>query len=93
MAFVNVQVDLADLPQADELVMEPMAPSYEREVKTQQFIIWVPIVLLSFLPVLLTQFLWLLAIPMSVLILAGIISRLSRRMKREPSSGNMPAKQ
>ncbi len=76
MAFVNVQVDLADLPQADELVMEPMAPSYEREVKTQQFIIWVPIVLLSFLPVLLTQFLWLLAIPMSVLILAGIISRL-----------------
>ncbi len=76
MAFVNVQVDLADLPQADELVMEPMAPSYEREVKTQQFIIWVPFVLLSFLPVLLTQFLWLLAIPMSVLILAGIISRL-----------------
>ncbi len=76
MAFVNVQVDLADLPQADELVMEPMAPSYEREVKTQQFIIWVPIVLLSFLPVLLTQFIWLLAIPMFVLILAGIISRL-----------------
>jgi membrane protein YdbS with pleckstrin-like domain len=76
MAFVNLQVDLADLPRADELVMEPMAPAYEREVKTQQLIIWTPIILVSFLPVLLAQFIWLLVIPMFVLILAGIISSL-----------------
>ncbi|MGK2927531.1 MAG: PH domain-containing protein [Lysobacterales bacterium] len=76
MAFVNLQIDLTDLPQADELVMEPMAPSYEREVKTQQLIIWSPIVLVSLLPWLFTQFIWLLAIPMFVLILAGIISTL-----------------
>lgn len=76
MAFVNVQIDLADLPQADELIMEPMAPSYEREVKTQQLIIWSPIVLVSLVPWLFTQFIWLLAIPMFVMILAGITSAL-----------------
>ena len=76
MAFVNIQVDMADLPEADELVMEPMAPSYKQEVKTQQLIIWLPVVLVSFLPLLVAQFIWLLAIPMFVLILAGIISAL-----------------
>lgn len=76
MAFINIQVDMAGLPQADELVMEPMSPSYEREVITQQLIIWLPIILVSFLPLLLAQFIWLLAIPVFVLLLAGFISSL-----------------
>lgn len=67
---------MAALPQADELVMEPMAPSYEREVKTQQLIIWLPIIVASFLPWLLIQVTLLLVIPIFALLLAGVISRL-----------------
>ncbi len=58
MAFVNLQVSMTDLPKADELVMEPMAVSYEREVKVQQLIIWLPLLVASFLPVLLAQILY-----------------------------------
>ena len=76
MAFVNPQVDLSTLPIADALVMEPMAASYEREVKTQLLIIFLPILIASVLPVLLTQIVQLLAIPAFVLLLAIVISRL-----------------
>ena len=76
MAFVNLQVDLSTLPIADALVMEPMAESYEREVKTQLLIIFLPILMASVLPVLLTQIVYLLAIPAFVLLLAIVISRL-----------------
>jgi len=76
MAFVNLQISMADLPAAAELQMEPMAEAYGREVKTQQLIIWLPLVLLSFLPYLLIQHSYLLPIPGLVLLLAVIISRL-----------------
>ncbi len=76
MAFTNLQVSTADLPIADELVMEPMAAAYEREVKVQQLIIWLPLLVVSFVPFLLGQFLFLLLIPVVMLLLATIISRL-----------------
>jgi len=76
MAFVNLQIELSTLPVADELVMEPMAESYEREVKTQLLIIFLPILIASFLPFLLTQIVYLLAIPAFVALLTVIISRL-----------------
>ncbi len=76
MAFVNLQVNMADLPVAAGLEMEPMAEAYEKEVKTQQLIIWLPLLLLSFLPFLITQFFFLLLIPAFMLLLAGLISRL-----------------
>ena len=50
MAFINAQVSLEDLPQAEQLKLEPMAPAYQSEVKTQQLIIWSPLVLVAFLP-------------------------------------------
>ena len=40
MAFLNLQIDTDDLPQAADLEMEPMAPAYEREVLTLQLIVW-----------------------------------------------------
>ena len=76
MAFVNLQIELSTLPVADELVMEPMAESYEREVKTQLLIIFLPILIASVLPFLLTQIVYLLAIPAFVALLMVIISRL-----------------
>lgn len=76
MAFVNLQVNLSELPNADELVMEPMAASYKREVKTQLLIIFLPVLIASILPFLLTQIMFLLAIPIVVLMLAILISRL-----------------
>jgi membrane protein YdbS with pleckstrin-like domain len=76
MTFVNLQVGLTDLPIADELEMEPMAVSYEREVKLQQLIIWLPLLIVSFVPFVLAQINLLLVIPIIVLLLASIISRL-----------------
>ena len=76
MAFVNLQVNLSELPIADELVMEPMAESYVREVKAQLLIIFLSILIASVLPFLLTQITLLLAVPAFVLLLAIVISRL-----------------
>ena len=76
MAFVNLQINLSELPIADELVMEPMAESYQREVKTQLLIIFLPILIASVLPFLLTQIIFLLAIPAILLLLSILISRL-----------------
>ena len=76
MAFVNLQVGIKDLPNADELVMEPMAAAYEREVKVQQLIIWLPLVIASFVPFVLAQINFLLLIPGALLLLAVIIFRL-----------------
>lgn len=76
MAFVNLQIRMTDLPIAEELVMEPMAVSYEREVKVQQLIIWLPLLIASFVPFLLAQIFALLLIPVFMLLLAAIISRL-----------------
>jgi len=76
MAFTNLQVSMTDLPISDELVMEPMAAAYEREVKVQQLIIWLPLLVVSFVPFLLGQFIFLLLIPVVMLTLATIISRL-----------------
>ena len=76
MAFVNLQINLSELPVADELVMEPMAESYVREVKTQLLIIFLLILIASVIPFLLTQIILLLAVPAFVLLLAIVISRL-----------------
>ena len=76
MAFVNLQINLSELPIADELVMEPMAESYVREVKTQLLIIFLPILIVSVLPFLLTQITLLLAVPVIVLLLATVIPML-----------------
>lgn len=76
MAFVNLQIRIRDLPNADELVMEPMAAAYEREVKVQQLIIWLPLLIVSLMPFVLAQFVFLLLIPVVMLLLATIISHL-----------------
>ena len=82
MAFVNLQFSMDVLPVAAELAMEPMADSYEKEVKTQQWIIWLPLLLLSFLPLLLAQRMFLLFIPALVLLLAMSIARLMIKKAR-----------
>jgi membrane protein YdbS with pleckstrin-like domain len=76
MAFVNLQVSMTDLPNADELVMEPMAAAYEQEVKIQQLIIWLPLLIISFVPFVLAQLVFLLLIPAVILLLATVVSRL-----------------
>ena len=76
MAFVNLQVSMTDLPNADELVMERMAAAYEQEVKIQQLIIWLPLLIVSFVPFVLAQLVFLLLIPAVMLLLATIVSFL-----------------
>lgn len=76
MAFVNLQVRIVDLPNADELVMEPMAAAYEREVKVQQLIIWLPLLIVSFVPFVLAHIDLLLLIPVVIMLLATIVFRL-----------------
>ncbi len=76
MAFVNLQVNLADLPTARELEMEPMSPAYIREVKTQLLIIWAPLLMGAFIPSVLAGQVFLLAIPALLLLLAFLISAL-----------------
>ena len=82
MAFENLKINMEALPIAAELEMEPMADNYEKEVKTQLLIIWLPVIVLSFLPLLLAQRIFLLAIPALVLLLAAIISRLVIKKSR-----------
>jgi len=54
MTFVNVQVELDNLPRASGLVWEPMAPAYRVEVLTQVAITWGVILLAAtLLPLLL----------------------------------------
>jgi membrane protein YdbS with pleckstrin-like domain len=76
MAFVNLQVNLADLPTARELEMEPMSPAYIREVKTQLLIIWMPLLMGSFIPSVLAGQVLFLAVPVLLLLLAFLISAL-----------------
>lgn len=76
MAFVNLQVNLADLPAVRELEMEPMSPDYIREVKTQLLIIWPPLLMVAFIPSVLSGQVFLLAIPALLLLLALLISAL-----------------
>jgi hypothetical protein len=82
MSFINLQINVDELPVADLLEMEPMSADYEREVRTQQLIIWAPILLVSFLPVLVSGVIYLLAIPVLVLLLAGLIFHLVIRKSR-----------
>jgi uncharacterized protein len=82
MAFVNLQVSLDELPAAAELEMEPMAESYEQEVRLQQWIIWLPLVVLSFVPLLIAQKLFLLIVPLFLALLALVVSRLVLKKAR-----------
>ena len=82
MAFVNSQIEIAELPTADEITLEPMAESYQTEVKTQQLIIWVPLLLGSTIPALVTQVIFLWVLPVVILLLATLISQLLIRKAR-----------
>jgi len=82
MAFVNLQLAIDDLPTADDIEMEPMAVQYRREVLTQQFFIWIPALIGSFLPFILTQRFFLLAIPVFVLLLGLFIGSMMVRMSK-----------
>ena len=82
MSFVNLQISPDELPAASGLEWLPMADTYEQEVRLQQWIIWIPIFLLSFLPFLVTQIVPLLLIPALVLMLALGISRLVIKKSR-----------
>jgi len=82
MAFVNLQLAIDDLPTADDIEMEPMAVQYRREVLTQQFLIWIPALLGSFLPFILAQRFFLLAISVFVLLLGLFIGSLMVRMSK-----------
>ena len=50
MAFTNLQIDIEQLPRAEELQMLPMAAVYPREALTQSLLIFVPLFALSFIP-------------------------------------------
>lgn len=50
MSFQNTQVDLNELPAAEHLLFEPLAPAYVREVLTQSVILWSVLLGLSVLP-------------------------------------------
>lgn len=82
MAFINLQISLDELPAAAGLEFEPMADNYEKEVKAQQLIIWLPLLLVSFVPLLLAQRGFLLFIPVLVLLLAVIVAPLIVRRAR-----------
>lgn len=82
MAFVNLQLDLSGLPSADEIAFEPMSPDYLREVRTQMFIIFIPSILASFLPAILAQLAFLLAIPVFVSLIGLLVGILLVRMAR-----------
>lgn len=82
MSFINLQIDAEELPAASELQMEPMADSYEKEVRLQQVIIWAPLLLVSWIPLFLAQKPPLLVLPIVVAILAAIIAPLVIRKSR-----------
>ena len=82
MTFINLQISTDELPAASELQMEPMADAYEQEVKVQQVMIWTPIFLGSFVPVLAAQKSFLFAIPALVLLLAATIVPLVIRKSK-----------
>lgn len=77
MSFVNVQVNIDELPQANELSFEPMSAAYRKEVLAQLAIVLVPLVLASMVPLLFRQHLPLLLLPLAVLLLATLVSRLA----------------
>lgn len=82
MTFLNLQINMDELPTANELVMEPMAEAYEQEVKVQQIIVWTPLLLASFAPFLIAGLFPLLLIPVFVLILAAFIVALVIRKSK-----------
>lgn len=82
MSFTNLQIAAEQLPAASELRMEPMAESYGKEIRLQQVITWVPLLLVSWLPFLLVQKSPLLVLPGAVAILAMVIAPLVIRKSR-----------
>ena len=87
MAFINLQIDTDDLPQAADLEMEPMAPEHEREVLTQQLIAWGIVFLASVIPYLVLPIPvalknYLALPPLAVLLLAALIILLRIKQVR-----------
>ncbi len=87
MAFQNLQIDTDDLPRAADLEMEPMAPAYQREVLTQQLIVWGIVFLGSVMPYLLLPS-WVVLRdfpalpPLAVMFLAALIIPLKIKQAR-----------
>lgn len=73
MSFVNPQIDTENLPEAGRVHMEPMAAAYEKEVKVQQAMVWLPLLAASVVPFLIAQKALLLIVPLAVLLLAALI--------------------
>ena len=92
MSFVNLQVALEDLPRAADIAYEAMSDQYEKEVRTQQLIIWLPLLLASLVPILIVMIgfpdqrtalkVVLGAIPVIVSLLAAFIATLVIRQAR-----------
>jgi membrane protein YdbS with pleckstrin-like domain len=87
MAFTNIAVDTAGLPDARELELTPMAPAYRREVITQLLIIFTPIFVVSWLPHLLpirppTLALVLESLPAGVLALAAVCTWIALKQAK-----------
>lgn len=84
MTFQNLQLDLDQLPRAEQLEFEPMAERYPREVLAQSAISWGIILVLAFTPYFAVAKpasvrVWLLLIPLGLAALA-IISTLVAQM-------------
>ena len=50
MSFQNLQVNVAELPRAETIDFQPLAPSYARQVKIQNLLIFAPIVVATLIP-------------------------------------------
>ena len=56
MSFQNLQVDVDELPQAERIEFQPLAPSYARQVLIQNALVWASLCLLSLIPAVLLIF-------------------------------------
>lgn len=87
MSFQNLQVDIDDLPQAEQIEFQPLAPAYARQVLIQNCLFWGPALLASLIPAVLliavfgTPAAWVIGplLPMIPLTLAGLLIPLAVR--------------
>ena len=90
MAFINLQIDHDQIPQAASLDTEPMAPAYLREVLTQHGITWGILLPASIIPSILVVSpeglkSALLLLPLALLLLALLLVWLSVKQVRVKS--------
>ena len=90
MSFSNLQVDVEELPRAETIDFQSLAPEYPRQVLLQHALIFVPICLASLIPGALlivafgTPVAWVVGplLPLVPLALAGLIVPLAVRRAR-----------